>query len=238
MMLKVGCCGFPISYKKYMKEFSVVEIQYSFYRKLGERQVANWKGCAPEDFEFVLKAPQCVTHPPTSPTYKRSDLPKDERKNCGYFRLTDTVKREMEAFLEKAKMLGSNKILFQTPSSFKPKDEHLENMERFFSYYKGVALFLWEPRGKEWNGDIVRRVCSELGLIHATDPFLELPHSWGDFTYYRMHGNLKNYVYDYSDEELKRIIDLSSPGGYVLFNNNCMYKNAKRLLELISYESF
>ena len=217
-----------------MQEFKVVEVQYSFYRRLGEKQVINWKRSAPEDFEFVLKAPQCVTHSPNSPTYRRSDLPKEDRKYCGYFRLTDVVKREMEIFLERAKILNSRKFLFQTPSSFKPTDENLENMERFFSYYKGAGIFLWEPRGKEWTSEVVRSLCKRFGLIHATDPFLELPHLWGDFTYYRMHGNLKNYVYDYSDDELKRIIELSSPGGYVFFNNNCMYKNAKRLLELLS----
>ncbi len=233
-MLKIGCCGFAVSYKRYMKEFSVVEVQQSFYRRLGERQVKNWKSAAPENFEFVLKAPQCVTHPPNSPTYRRSDLPKDERRQCGFFKLTTVVKREMDIFLERAKVLEAKLFLFQTPASFKPTDENIENMIKFFNYYRGVGIFAWEPRGREWTEDIVRDICKKLNLIHATDPFLELPQLWGDFTYFRMHGDLRTYNYDYSEEEIKRILSLAKRDGYIFFNNSAMYKNAKKALELLS----
>ena len=30
--VKVGCCGFPVSMKRYFQEFRVVEVQKTFYK--------------------------------------------------------------------------------------------------------------------------------------------------------------------------------------------------------------
>lgn len=234
LMIKVGCCGFPVSYKKYMREFTVVEVQQSFYRRLGNKQVDNWIREAPEGFEFVLKAPQCVTHPPSSPTYRRSHLGRDEIEQCGFFKLTDVVKKEMGDFISKAERLRTKIVLFQTPASFKPTEENLLNMEKFFDYFGKEFLYAWEPRGREWNVQLVRNVCEELGVIHATDPFLEmLPQT--ETIYFRMHGDLKSYRYSYSDEELIKLKKMvKNASGYVFFNNSSMLHDAKRFAALMS----
>ncbi len=234
--LKIGCCGFPVALTSYFREMDVVEVQVSFYRQIGDSQVLNWRSKAPEGFEFILKAPQCVTHPPKSPTYRRSHLSPQERQGCGSFGLTEVVKGEMELFLEKAKALASEKFLFQTPPSFKPSPEHLEAMEAFFKYYRGVGTFLWEPRGSEWTPDLIREVCQRLGLIHATDPFLEVPQQWGDFVYFRLHGNLRSYRHDYTPEEMRAILEMVKGKGYILFNNDKMWKNALEMKALIKVE--
>ncbi len=233
MGLKVGCCGFPVSLDRYFKELMVVEVQVSFYRQIGEVQAKNWRSKAPEGFEFILKAPQCVTHPPKSPTYRRSHLTPQERRECGEFRLSEVVKREMDVFLARARKLEAEKFLFQTPPSFRPTPEHLEAMETFFSHYKGAGIFLWEPRGEEWTPEIVQEVCQKLDLVHATDPLLEGPQLWGDFTYFRLHGSLRTYRHDYSPEEMETILELAGEEGYIMFNNDKMWKNAlefKRLM--------
>ena len=235
-MVKVGCCGFPVAYKRYMQVFDVVEVQQSFYRRLTDKQVENWKRAADRDFEFVLKAPQCVTHPPNSPTYRRSHLAPDERRKCGGFRLTDTVKREMDDFLKKARILGADLFLFQTPASFKPTEENVARLEEFFSYYRGVGRFAWEPRGKEWTEKLVGEICSKLGLIHATDPFLELPPQT-EVIYFRMHGDLRSYRYTYTDEELESLLAIvKGRSGYVFFNNSSMFEDARRFKELVKGE--
>ncbi len=232
-MVVVGCCGFPVSYRRYFSLLPAVEVQQSFYRRLGERQVENWRRAAPEGFTFVLKAPQCVTHPPGSPTYRRSHLSADERRECGFFRLTDVVKSEMEHFLRMAERLNCRVFLFQTPASFKPTDENLRAMESFFSYYRGAGLFAWEPRGKDWDASTVRDLCLKFELVHATDPFLELPPQT-ETVYFRMHGDLRTYRYAYSDGELERLAAMvRSKRGYVFFNNSNMLDDALRFLSLL-----
>lgn len=232
-MIKVGCCGFPASLDRYFQELKVVEVQLSFYRTLGERQVENWSRKAPEGFEFILKAPQCVTHSPNSPTYRRSHLPSEKRRDCGSFRLTPVVREEMETFLDRARFIGAERFLFQSPASFRPNSENLEQMAAFFQCYKGKGIFIWEPRGRDWTAEVVKGVCKRLDLIHATDPFLSGPQVWGDFTYFRMHGNLRTYRYTYTGEELMRLLELAKRGGYIMFNNSSMFKDALRMKQLL-----
>ena len=64
-MLKIGCCGLPVAQERYFKQFSTIEIQQSFYRTLGVKQVENWRKKAPIYFEFVLKA--CLLYTSPSP---------------------------------------------------------------------------------------------------------------------------------------------------------------------------
>jgi len=232
--MKIGCCGFPVTLNRYFQKMEVVEVQISFYRQIGEQQALNWREKAPGGFEFILKAPQCVTHPPKSPTYHRSHLGSQERQECGFFRLSAVVEREMEVFLGRAKTLKAQKFLFQTPPSFKPTRENLENMEEFFKSYQEKGLFLWEPRGKEWTLQTVKECCKKLDLVHATDPLLEGPQAWGAFTYFRLHGNLRTYRHDYSREEMETILELAGEEGYILFNNDKMWKNALEMKNLLS----
>ena len=53
----------------------------------------KWRQQAPNDFEFTLKAWQIITHPASSPTYRRLSIPlaAREKKGCGYFRQSDEV---------------------------------------------------------------------------------------------------------------------------------------------------
>ncbi|HDD64840.1 MAG TPA: DUF72 domain-containing protein, partial [Firmicutes bacterium] len=91
--MKVGCCGFPISQKKYFENFNLVEVQKTFYQIPEEETLIKWRKKAQKEFEFTLKAWQLITHPPSSPTYKRLkiELSDKEKKNYGFFKPTDEV---------------------------------------------------------------------------------------------------------------------------------------------------
>jgi len=233
-MVKIGCCGFPVAQGKYFKAFDTIEIQQSFYRTLGEKQVKNWRDKAPTDFEFILKAPQYITHFPNSPTYRRADLPIEKRKQCGGFRLNIVTEEVMEIFFARAQVLKAKKFLFQTPASFKPTEENIKAMLLFFKRFHKQGIFIWEPRGKDWQPEIIKSVCQQAGLIHAVDPFLHGKPVWGDFIYFRLHGNLRTYQYSYSDSELHQILEMTGPSGYIMFNNSDMYNNALRLKEIVT----
>ena len=233
-MLKIGCCGFPVAQGKYFASFETIEIQQSFYRTFTEKQVLNWAKKAPAGFEFILKAPQYITHFSHSPTYRRADLPKEKRQFCGGFRLNAVTEEVMEIFFARAKVLKAEKFVFQTPASFKPREENIKAMLAFFAYYQGRGIFIWEPRGKEWTEEIIKEICKKADLIHAVDPFLHGPPVWGTFTYFRLHGNLRTYRYSYTDEELTQILKMAGKEGYIMFNNSDMYANALRLKEMIN----
>jgi uncharacterized protein YecE (DUF72 family) len=70
-MLHIGTCGFHVARSKYYREFTVVEIQKTFYTPVSEDLAKKWRSEAPENFEFTLKAPQTITHEMKSPTYRR-----------------------------------------------------------------------------------------------------------------------------------------------------------------------
>ena len=125
-MIKVGCCGFPVKRGEYFKHFDLVEVQITFYKFPKENTLEGWRKESPKNFEFVIKASQFFTHPPNSPTYRRlgRSLSDEERKSVGFFKLNEITRSAWDKMLRYCKILNSNKLLFQTPSTFKATDEN------------------------------------------------------------------------------------------------------------------
>jgi uncharacterized protein YecE (DUF72 family) len=145
------------------------------------------------------------------------------------------VQRAWDTTLRCAETLRATGILFQCPPSFRPTDDNIGSMRRFFSAIDrpGAVRLLWEPRGA-WPDDLVHSLCRELGLLHAVDPFIR-PSLTPELIYWRLHGNKSHYA-NYTDGELQQIHDwLPSDGeteAYVLFNNVPRIKDVKRFREL------
>ncbi len=133
-MIKVGCCGFPVKREIYYHTFSVVEIQQTFYQLPQLRTGRRWRETSPSNFEFTMKAWQLITHEPSSPTYRRLRLkiPERKRKAYGFFKGTEEVEEAWLKTKEFALELGVEKIVFQSPPSFSPSDEHIRNLKQFF----------------------------------------------------------------------------------------------------------
>lgn len=226
--VKVGCCGFPVSMKKYFQEFRLVEVQKTFYKPPSTRTLRGWREKAPEGFEFAIKAWQKITHPPSSPTYRKAGI---SGEDCGFFKPTHEVFEAYESTREAAKALDSEIIVFQTPKSFSESKESMQNMREFFSTVEGEFIFVWEPRG--WSDEGIASICGELNLIHAVDPFVQKP-LYGEMNYFRLHGTHKRmYRHKYSDDELRQLLEFCDKDSYVLFNNVYMYDDAKRFTELL-----
>lgn len=234
-MVKVGCCGFPVSRGRYYRNFVCVEVQQTFYEPPKEETLKKWRKDAPEGFEFTLKAWQLVTHDPKSPTYKRlqTKIPEQKKGNYGFFRPTEEVLEAWEITKKAALLLGASFVVFQSPPSFKPTQESVSNLRAFFGQIDRAGLLLgWEPRG--WPRELVGQLCKELGLVHVVDPFVE-ESAWGEIIYWRLHGR-GGYNYQYSDDELRWLAERLDPGrkAYVMFNNTKMYEDALRFAELLS----
>ncbi|MCD6131948.1 MAG: DUF72 domain-containing protein [Candidatus Hydrothermae bacterium] len=234
MEIKVGVCGFPARLEKLDSEVDVIEIQKTFYKLPRIETVKSWKDRAPHVI-WSVKANQMITHPPESPTYRKAGLEISmDKKNCyGYFRPTSEVFEVYKNVLALARAINARFILFQTPASFKPLDEHINNIRAFFRSIErdDNIIYLWEPRG--WDVEILRKILPEIDVIHVVDPFKD-KQLYGDICYFRLHGRGKGYKYDYSTEELRELLSmLSKAENYVLFNNTMMYKNALEFKELI-----
>ncbi|MBI4560772.1 MAG: DUF72 domain-containing protein [Candidatus Rokubacteria bacterium] len=57
MLIRVGCCGWPVARPRYFAAFDLIEIQESFYNLPRLPTVEKWRAAAPASFQFVLKAP-------------------------------------------------------------------------------------------------------------------------------------------------------------------------------------
>jgi len=80
-MIKVGCCGFPVARKEYFKNFSLVEVQQTFYKPPRMETAFKWRSAAPPEFEFAVKAWQLITHAPSSPTYRKAGIDVTDENN-------------------------------------------------------------------------------------------------------------------------------------------------------------
>jgi len=228
-MVRIGCCGFPVAKIRYYSEFKVVEVQKTFYNPPEKNTLERWRREAPPDFEFVIKAWQLITHPETSPTYRKAKV---NCHDCGFFRDSECVNRGMEKTLECAELLGARVIIFQTPASFRESEESIKSIINFFRRFRTDRfIFGWEHRGT-WSRDALKYIYSETGLFEIVDPFKTEPLKT-DFIYFRLHG-IGGYRYRYTDEDLLKLKEYSECEGYIMFNNTNMFEDAKRFREVVS----
>ena len=227
-----------MAFDDYVREFPVVEVQQTFYEPPRDATMRRWRAEAPADFEFTVKAWQLVTHPASSPTYRRLRRPlaDDERGDVGSFQLTPIVHEAWKRTLECVAILDATAVLLQCPASFRPTDASVAALRRFASTVRrpnGVQL-LWEPRGA-WPIDLVRGLCRELDLTHVVDPFVS-PTATPERTYLRLHGTT-GARHVYTDDELDWLASqLPEECGrpYVLFNNLPRVPDARRFRRLVA----
>ncbi|MDZ7338587.1 MAG: DUF72 domain-containing protein [candidate division KSB1 bacterium] len=235
MQVKVGCCGFPVARRLYYRTFPVVEVQQTFYHPPLVATAARWREEAPEEFEFVVKAWQLITHQPSSPTYRRLRQPIAEERRGAYgrFQLTPEVQEAWARTAEVATALGARVVLFQCPASFTCSEENVANLRAFMNRVdRRGFLFAWEPRGG-WPAELIRDLCVELELIHAVDPFKSNP-LWGKPAYFRLHG-ITGAGYRFSHHDFAQLASVAKQAGeaYCLFNNVAMHEDAGRFMEFM-----
>lgn len=243
MIIKIGCCGFPISMKKYFMKFKLVEIQKTFYELPKTETLIKWRENAPEDFEFSVKAWQVLTHPYSSPTWRKMKVKLKNKENYGFLKPTEENFKAWEKTLEACKVLKAKICVIQTPPSFNYTQENIKNIESFFNSVKRDEVKVaWEPRGS-WVNHLseIKKLCEKLDLIHIVDPLKREPAIIRETQYFRLHGlhpkKEVNYKYQYSIEDLKKLyhkIKVLSKAKevYVLFNNLSMNIDAEKLLEI------
>ncbi|MGC8936701.1 MAG: DUF72 domain-containing protein [Candidatus Methanomethylicaceae archaeon] len=247
MEVKVGTCGWSVrgGRSAYYRTFPCIELQETFYKLPRIETAEDWRRGAPEWFEFVVKAWQAVTHPMSSPTWRKVGGPPKwgSGEKFGLLRATEENFMAWEEILKVCKVLRSEIVVIQTPPTFKPSSESIDDMQKFFNSIERHGMRLgWEPRG-EWNQrpEEVRAICRELSLIHVVDPFRSRPYLESDLVYFRLHGiggAETNYGYAYTDNDLRMLLEIvremkEAERIYVMFNNVSMARDAQRFLKLM-----
>ncbi len=239
MKIFTGCCGFAERMQEYFKEFSTVEVQQTFYKIPQSKTLEKWRKLAPENFVFNVKCFQGVTHPPSSPTWKRFGKPPEE---SGLLKPCKFVFESWERTLKVANILKARIILIQLPKSFKECEESFENAESFFERIerKDFEIAI-ELRG--WSEESVKKFCKKFQVIDCCDILHREPVYLGKqkTLYVRLHGKYENgriiYSYSYSEEELKniaqKVLKLKPRTAWIYFNNSDMLKNARKFTKLI-----
>ena len=238
-MIKVGCCGFARGRKEYFKQFKLVEIQQTFYKIVPEETLKKWRQEAPDDFEFAVKGFQGITHPITSPTWKRSKITLKGDERYGNFQPSTEVFESWEITKKACHVLDAGICLLQLPKSFKDSKENIENAKNFFSSIEREGLEIAvELRG--WTDENIERLCREYELIDCRDPFAAKPSYIEKTAYFRLHGSPpgdKMYRYKYKEEDLSKLKSylesLNAREIYVLFNNIYMFDDAKKFQEVL-----
>ena len=163
----------------YATQFGSVEINNTFYRMPEEKTLLKWAGEVPEDFTFVLKAPQRITH---------------QKKLSG-------AEDDVRHFLEVASVLGPRlgPLLFQLPPYFRKDVETLYAFLRILPRQYRIAL---EVRHDSWLEDDVYSALREHDValclsdtdeVADPDTLLVTTSSWG---YMRLRRT------EYSDADL------------------------------------
>ena len=184
----------------YAGHFGSVEINNTFYRMPEEKTLTKWASEVPDDFTFVLKAPQRITH---------------QKRLAG-------AEADVRQFLDVSKVLGSKlgPLLFQLPP-YQRKDT--PRLREFLSLIPRETRVALEVRHDSWLADDVydalrehdAALClSDTDEVADSDALLVPTASWG---YLRLRRT--EYPGDTLTEWARRVEAQSWSDTYVFFKH-------------------
>jgi uncharacterized protein YecE (DUF72 family) len=117
----------------YAGRYKACEINNTFYRMPAEKTLLQWRIRVPQDFRFVLKAPQQITH---------------------FKRLKGEAREPLAYFAERAAALGEQlgPVLIQVPPNLK---RDLPRLEAFLDFMPSSLRPAFEFRHSSWFDDTV-----------------------------------------------------------------------------------
>jgi uncharacterized protein YecE (DUF72 family) len=175
----LGCTSAEARLKFYAAEFSLVEVDSSYYALPSERNSALWVERTPPDFMFNVKAFRLFTthqtEPRALPRLIREQLPAPlvDKRNLYYKDMPEELKESLWrmfgqalAPLREAGKLGV--IVFQFPPWFVPKEEAYRHLEECQARLPGCSLAV-EFRHRSWlEGDNLEQTLAFLRHHHIS----------------------------------------------------------------------
>ena len=153
----------------YTQQFSVVEVDSTFYALPRATTVENWVHRTPDDFRFALKVPGSITHGQRG---ERPDIAQVLRDKDG----------ELPRFLELVQILGERLavVLFQFPY-FRVKELSVEDflgrLSATLSTLPAEVRFAVEIRNKTWVAPELLGLLREhrVALVFIDHPYMPRP---------------------------------------------------------------
>lgn len=242
-MIHTCCCGIAgMGLSRYTDLLRVVELQSTFYRLPAVATARGWRSKVPQGFRFTLKAFQGVTHPVSSPTWRRAgrQKPVERAENYGHLSPTEENFKCWRRTMEICGVLDARLCVVQLPPSFTCCDENIGNLMDFFGSVErpvpvGVEL---RRRSRDEEPSKVENMLKGVRALHIVGPLVKAPEYKGDACYYRLYDLGKRlYSYRYTDEGLLRLKEIVLGGeareAYVMFNNVSMKDDCLRFHRLL-----
>jgi uncharacterized protein YecE (DUF72 family) len=159
---------------EYVKHFTTVEIDSTFYGTPKGTTVERWRNVAPHGFLFAAKFPQEVTH---------------ERKLVN-------VRSEAEGFVHTMQALEDRlgPLLLQLPPDFTV--EGMGVLEDFLRELPEGPRYAVEVRHRSWIGSELPELLREYGAALTLVDYPRMPRleeATADFTYIRWLGNRREF---------------------------------------------
>jgi uncharacterized protein YecE (DUF72 family) len=212
-----GAAQFP----EFLKTFSTVEINNSFYMLPTAKTFDKWREATPKNFVFAVKASRFFTH--------MKKLIVDKNSIRRFFTRVDHLHEKL------------GPILFQLPPRWKINAERLK---LFLAALPRGYRYTFEFREHTWYTQEVYDILKEYNAafcIYELEYHLSPLEVTADFVYVRLHGPAKKYQGSYSDKMLKewakRCLDWSKAKRdvFIYFDNDqegYAAFNAKKLIDL------
>jgi uncharacterized protein YecE (DUF72 family) len=174
---------------EYVKHFTTVEIDSTFYGTPRGTTVERWRNVAPRGFLFAAKFPQDVTH---------------ERNLVG-------SEAEAERFVRTMAELGEKlgPLLLQLPPSFDV--EGMGVLEDFLNGLPEGFRYAVEVRHRSWLGSDLPEMLRERGVALALIDYPRMPRleeATTDFSYIRWLGNRREFPEGHTHLKKERDEDL------------------------------
>ncbi|MEM4703072.1 MAG: DUF72 domain-containing protein [Candidatus Pacearchaeota archaeon] len=227
MYIYVGTSGWFYGWNKdknlewYVKnsKLNAIELNASFYRFPFPNQIKSWakKG---KELRWSIKVTRLVTH---------------------VYKFNKEALKIWHSFYELFQPIDSfiDFYLFQLPPSF----VDIKKVLNFAKQTKLNEKFALELRNRKLIESLdkkdIKKFSEEITLVSLDSPDFQNKIFPGKIIYLRMHGRDSWYSHNYSENELKEVVnkikEIEPEKVYIFFNNNHnMLKNARTMLKLLN----
>ncbi|MBI4728622.1 MAG: DUF72 domain-containing protein [Acidobacteria bacterium] len=208
----------------------LVEIQDTFEDLPPIEEAARWRRSRRS---YSIVAWQVITHPRSSPSYRKLRSPIPEHAAVGLFthsRWTDEAREQTKAF---ARALGARAVLLRTPPAFRATPEHEARLENFVALASGPDMTVaWEWAPRSWAPERALGLADRLGIAAAVDP-LGGPVPASDPVYVRV-TDASTGGRPLDEASAKRIRgEVQGRRGWVVFATAAAEDDALRLADLL-----
>lgn len=199
-----------------------VELNASFYRLPFRNHVYSWSKKTVKGFRWAIKVSRIITH-----IYRMN--PKAVKTFNKFINLFTPLEEHIDYYL------------FQFPPFLEPSQNAVRNIERFFTKVEISEKVAIEWRNLKWFSGEWEEWASNKGFTTVSVDSPELPRqifNTSGTVYLRMHGRSSWYSHNYTEEELREVVDNmleAKPRRIYVFMNNDHYMigNARMILKML-----